>query len=131
MCNIVNVVRPRLLLDMLHRYGGSSDPSQLQQVEAWFSSPLHSITMLLTALLGLVSGVGLLRLRNWARLTVFAYVGISLLMLVANVTLYRHPVGSFAMGAGLWFFLLLWSWKAFIVVYLLRPSVKAQFHRQR
>ena len=78
---------------------------------------------LLFFLLGLVSAVGLLRLREWARLLTLLLAAVLLAWDVAwnesSVMRMPNSVNIFLM-----------CWTIYVLWYFLRPSVKAQFQKQ-
>lgn len=80
---------------------------------------LGLIIAMLISLCNVISGIGLLRLKNWARWLTIVIMGISVVWLMIDVvargTLIRAIYGLIFSGVVLWYFL--------------RPSVKAQFQR--
>jgi hypothetical protein len=75
-------------------------------------------------LLSLISGIGILMLKNWARLLLLFWTGASLAMSAVQLVIggpqFLHPAVTLV-----WYGFMLWYFW-----YFLRPSVKAQFQRR-
>ena len=79
---------------------------------------------------GLIAGAGLLARRNWARLLTVAVAGVSGIVAAVNIV---SQAGALIEQQGLAVLLLslllVVGWNGFMIGYLLRPPVAAQFHK--
>lgn len=77
------------------------------------------------AVLFVVIGVGLWKLRNWARVTALVLMGLRVVLLVAGTLLWLLLLGFDPLSLGLnLLFILVYAW---ILWYLLQPHVKRAF----
>ncbi|MBI4004286.1 MAG: hypothetical protein HY353_04620 [Candidatus Omnitrophica bacterium] len=101
---------------------------------AWHMSSSRSMTTSdaivlfknLVGVLGLISGVGVLSLQNWARLLILVAAGMSVLLTPIMVwVIYPTLFGESPVTLGLTTLV----WNGFMIWYFLRPGVKAQFQK--
>ena len=91
---------------------------------AFMAGPMLFATLVgaLSGALGLICGIGVLRLKNWARLLSVILMSVILFAITALGILVGRPLGW--RSAHLWLALGL---QGMMILYFLRPGVKAQF----
>ena len=83
-------------------------------------------------LLGIVAGISTLALQNWGRCLIIMLAFTNVIWeVLLHISTRGREISEDASGSPSWFgWLWLLACSAFVLLYLLRPTVKAQFQKQ-